>query len=68
MEIKPGRFLATEAGAILTRIHDIVNTGPKSHQFLKLDTGMNDIVRISMFGAVHPIVVVNEAKNRLNMW
>lgn len=61
IEIEPGHFLATEAGAILSQIHDIVDTGKKGHVFLKLDTGMSEIVRISMFGAEHPLVVINQS-------
>lgn len=58
LEIEPGRFLVANAGSIITRIQDVVDTGEDGYRFLKLDTGMSEIIRPAMYGAQHPIVVV----------
>jgi diaminopimelate decarboxylase len=55
LEIEPGTFLTANAGAIVARVIDVVDTGAKGHVFVKLDAGMADILRPSLYGAQHPI-------------
>jgi diaminopimelate decarboxylase len=63
LEIEPGRFLVANAGTILATAQDIVDTGEAGHTFLKLDAGMSEIIRPAMYGAQHPLVVLNNEKN-----
>lgn len=58
LEIEPGTFLVTRAGAILATIQDIVSTGGDGHAFYKLDGGMTEILRPSLYGAQHDIQVL----------
>lgn len=58
LEIEPGSFLVANAGAILTEIVDVVDTGPEGFDFLKIDSGMTELIRPSMYGAQHPLAVV----------
>lgn len=58
LEIEPGSFLVANAGAILSEIVDIVETGPDGYTFLKIDSGMTELLRPSMYGAQHPLFVV----------
>ena len=60
LEIEPGTFLVANAGALLTSVQDIVSTGPTGHTFIKLDSGMTEVLRPSLYGAQHPIVVLKE--------
>lgn len=62
LEIEPGTFLVANAGTLLAKIEDIVDTGSGGYSFLKLNTGMNDILRPSLYGAQHPISVLNKAR------
>lgn len=62
LELEPGTFLVANAGILLSRVEDIVDTGARGYKFLKLDTGMNDILRPSLYGAQHPIAVINDSK------
>lgn len=55
LEIEPGTMLVAQAGTLLTQVEDIVDTGTEGYTFLRLDTGMNDILRPSLYGAQHPI-------------
>jgi len=55
LEIEPGTFLTANAGAIVARVVDVVDTGKKGHTFVKLDAGMAEILRPSLYGAQHPI-------------
>lgn len=58
LEIEPGTFLVANAGALLTTARDIVTTGSEGHSFVKLDAGMTEVLRPSLYGAQHPIVVL----------
>lgn len=53
LEIEPGTFLVANAGAVLCRVQDIVSTGAR--EFLKLDSGMTEILRPSLYGSQHPV-------------
>ncbi|MEO5627845.1 MAG: diaminopimelate decarboxylase [Candidatus Saccharimonadales bacterium] len=59
LEIEPGTYLVANAGCLVSRIHDIVDTGKSGYTFLKVDTGMTEILRPSLYGAQHPLIVVN---------
>jgi diaminopimelate decarboxylase len=63
LELEPGTFLAANAGVLLARVEDIVDTGPDGYTFIKLNTGMNDILRPTLYGAQHPIALITEEKN-----
>lgn len=58
LEIEPGTYLTANAGAIVTSVIDVSDTGPSGYRFIKVDSGMTDNVRPSMYGAEHPLVVV----------
>ena len=58
LEVEPGTYLVANAGAIVTTAMDIVDTGKEGYTFIKIDSGMTETVRPSMYGAQHPIVVV----------
>lgn len=58
LEIEPGTFLTANAGTLITRIIDKKDTGAEGYQFLLINSGMNDILRPSLYGALHPLVVV----------
>lgn len=58
LEIEPGTYLVANAGAILARVQDIVSTGSEGYDFLKLDSGMTENLRPSMYGAQHRISIL----------
>ncbi len=60
LEIEPGTFLLAHACSLVTRVQDVTSTGPDGYRFLKLDSGMTEILRPSLYGAQHPIQVVCE--------
>ena len=60
LEIEPGTFLLAHACSLVTRIQDITSTGKDGYRFLKLDSGMTEILRPSLYGAQHPIHLVCE--------
>jgi len=58
LEIEPGTFLLANACALVTVIQDQVHTGTDGYHFLKLDAGMTEVLRPSLYGAQHPIVLI----------
>lgn len=56
MEIEPGTYLVANAGALVSTIQDKVSTS--DHVFLKMDAGMTDVLRPSLYGAIHPITIL----------
>lgn len=58
LEIEPGTFLLANAGSLVSSVQDKVHTGGEGHAFLKLDAGMTDVLRPSLYGAQHPLVIV----------
>ena len=60
LEIEPGTFLLANACCLVTTVQDVTSTGNEGYRFLKLDAGMTEILRPSLYGAQHPIVLVPE--------
>lgn len=58
LEIEPGTYLVAGAGAIVATVIDVVDTGEKGYKFIKVDSGMTENLRPSMYGAQHPITLV----------
>ena len=58
MEIEPGTYLLAMSGALVSTVQDkVFTTGEAGHVFLKLDAGMTDVLRPSLYGAIHPMTV-----------
>jgi diaminopimelate decarboxylase len=58
LELEPGTYLVARAGAVVATCLDVVNTGGDGYCFAKLDTGMTEVTRPSLYGAQHPIDVM----------
>ena len=60
LEIEPGTWLVGNAGTLLGRVKETPSTS--MYDFIRLNVGMNAILRISHYGAQHPITVLNDSK------
>ena len=58
LEIEPGTYLVANAGWILADVIDVVDTGGGGYAFVKIDSGMTELLRPNLYGAQHPIAVV----------
>lgn len=59
LEIEPGTYLVAMAGALVSSVQDkVVTTGEGGHVFLKMDAGMTDVLRPSLYGAIHPLTIL----------
>jgi diaminopimelate decarboxylase len=60
LEIEPGTFLLANSCAVVCTVQDKVVTGTtEGHTFLKLDAGMTEVLRPSLYAAQHPLVSVS---------
>jgi diaminopimelate decarboxylase len=55
LEVEPGTYLVANACALLAKVQDVVSTGEGGYDFIKLNTGMTELLRPSIYGAQHPI-------------
>ena len=60
LEIEPGTYLVANGGSVVATCVDVVDTGRDGYLFAKLDTGMPEVTRPSLYGAQHPISVLAE--------
>ncbi len=58
LEIEPGTYLVANAGAVVSTIQDVTDTGSSGRAFLKLDCGMTEILRPALYGSQHPLTLV----------
>jgi diaminopimelate decarboxylase len=58
LEIEPGTYLVANAASLVASIADVVDTGPDGYRFYKLDTGMTEVLRPSLYGSQHPVVIL----------
>jgi diaminopimelate decarboxylase len=68
--VEPGRFLVGNAGALLTRVRYVKESGSK--KFAIVDAGMNDLIRPALYQSFHEIVPVeqqtkNEKKRKIDI-
>jgi diaminopimelate decarboxylase len=63
LEIEPGTFLVANAGALLSQVQDVVSTGEGGYEFIKLNTGMTELLRPSIYGAQHPVNLLQASES-----
>ena len=56
--VEPGRYLVADASIILTTVNTVKVTPAK--KFVGVDAGFNTLVRPTMYGSYHPILVANK--------
>jgi diaminopimelate decarboxylase len=63
--LEPGRTIIAPAGVLLTRVLYNKRNGKKT--FVIVDAGMNDLMRPSLYGAVHPITRTARSRSESRM-
>jgi diaminopimelate decarboxylase len=61
--IEPGRFIAGNAGILVTRVEFVKQTGKKN--FVIVDAAMNDLIRPAFYDSYHEIVPVEQRNGAL---
>ncbi len=60
LEIEPGTYVVAAAGSIVASVIDVVTTkpDPDGQDFIKVDSGMTENLRPSLYGAQHFLTIV----------
>ena len=66
LEVEPGTYLVANAGFVVATVIDVADTGREGYFFAKLDTGMTEVTRPSLYGAQHPIHVLAEGRDEVD--
>jgi diaminopimelate decarboxylase len=66
LELEPGTYLVANAGSVVATVVDVVDTGRDGYFFAKLDTGMTEVTRPSLYGAQHPIQVLADGRDEVD--
>jgi len=56
--VEPGRYLVCDASILLTAVNTVKVT--PSRKFVGVDAGFNTLIRPTMYGSYHPILVANK--------
>jgi diaminopimelate decarboxylase len=56
--VEPGRYLVCDAAVLLTAVNTVKTTPFK--KFVGVDAGFNTLIRPTMYGSYHPVVVANK--------
>jgi diaminopimelate decarboxylase len=67
LEIEPGTYLVANAGLVVATCVDVVDTGRDGYRFAKLDAGMPEVTRPSLYGAQHPIDVLADGRDEIDV-
>ena len=62
LEIEPGTYFIANIGNLVASVNDVVDTGKDGHCFIKLNTGMNDFLRVSLYGSQHQLQHISLSK------
>ena len=60
--VEPGRFIAANAGILVTRVEYVKQTDEKT--FVIVDAGMNDLIRPALYKAFHEVAPVVRGRGR----
>lgn len=65
LEVEPGTYLVANGCVLLSSVQDLASTGEAGYDFIKLDSGMTENTRPSMYGSQHEIqLLVPEGEER----
>ena len=56
--VEPGRYLVCDASILLTAVNTVKVT--PARKFVGVDAGFNTLIRPTMYGSYHPIIVANK--------
>lgn len=58
LEVEPGTFLTANCGSLITTVVDTISTGKNGYDFIKIDSGLTEVIRPGFYGSPHPLVSI----------
>lgn len=62
LEVEPGKYMVINSCSVIAKVDDIVDTGSDGYTFIRTNTGMTEMPRVSMYGVQQPIIAINDSK------
>lgn len=56
LELEPWKYVVICAASLIAKVNDIVDTGEEGYKFVRTNTGMTDMPRVTMYGVQQPII------------
>jgi diaminopimelate decarboxylase len=66
LEIEPGNYLVAKSGILITKIIDKCDTGKDGYNFIKINSGITEITRPTLYGSVHSMYIVKKNDTEIN--
>ena len=64
LELEPWKYLVINSASVIAQVDDIVDTWKNWYKFIRTNTGMTEMPRVSMYGVQQPITIVNDSKEK----
>lgn len=64
LEVEPGKYLMINTCCLLATIQDIVDTWESGYTFLKLNSGMTEMPRVTLYWIQEPITIVTSQQQQ----
>ncbi len=71
LEVEPWKSLVINSCSIIAKVVDIVDTGNKGYEFLRINSWMTDMPRVPMYWVQEPIYIMNNSttkKDYIMIW
>ena len=56
LEMEPWKYMVINSWSVIAKVNDIVDTGKDGYTFVRTNTGMTDMPRVTMYGVQQPII------------
>ncbi len=61
LELEPGKYMVINSACVVAKVDDIVDTGNDWYKFIRTNTGMTEMPRVSMYWVQQPITIINDS-------
>ena len=62
LEVEPGKYMVINSCSVIAKVDDIVDTGKDWYKFIRTNSWMTEMPRVSMYWVQQPITVINDSK------
>ncbi len=60
LEVEPWKYLVINSCSVIAKVADIVDTGKTWYEFVRINSWMTDMPRVSMYWVQEPIYILND--------
>lgn len=64
LEVEPWKYMVINSCSVIAKVDDIVNTGLEGYKFIRTNTWMTEMPRVSMYWIQQPITVINNSNEK----